>query len=148
MSLDTAILTVAINGQVTTLDRASEDQLVRAVLISLFTWRRANKDDALPGERRMGWWGDSYATVTDDKIGSRLWLLARSKLVPDTIARAKEYAEEALSWMVEDGVAARVVVIAERYGAEGLALNTQIYRNDGRALLDLRFSNVWEFLNV
>jgi phage gp46-like protein len=34
--------------------------LTRAVLISLFTWRRAADDDALDDEERFGWWGDSF----------------------------------------------------------------------------------------
>lgn len=141
-------LTIAINGQIATLDHASDDPLIRAVIISLFTWRRANPDDDLPSTERNGWWGDSYPTVLDDRIGSRLWLLLRAKMLPDTIACAKQYAEEALKWLVDDGVAARVVVIAERYGTDGVALNTQIYRYDGQILLDLRFANVWKFLNV
>lgn len=126
----------------------SDNPLVRAVIVSLFTWARAKPDDDLPGTQRMGWWGDSFPVVANDKFGSRLWLLTRSKLTSNTAARAKEYADEALKWMVTDGVAARVVVIAERYGKDGLALNTQIYRKNERAPIDLRFSNVWEFLNV
>jgi phage gp46-like protein len=147
MSFDTEFLTVVIDGQTATLDVASANPLVRAVLISLFTWRHANTDDDLPGDQRMGWWGDSFPMVPDDRIGSRLWMLARAKMVPETASRAQEYAEEALKWMVEDGVAARVVVVTELQGQDRLAINTQIYRKDG-TLLDLRFSNVWEFLNV
>jgi len=147
MTFDTESLTVVIDGQTATLDVAAANPLVRAVLISLFTWRYANADDDLPGDQRMGWWGDSFPMVPDDRIGSRLWLLARAKMVPETAARAQEYAEEALKWMVEDGAAARVVVVAELQGQDRLAINSQIYRKDG-TLLDLRFSNVWEFLNV
>ena len=82
--------------------------LTRAVTISLFTWRRANPDDDLPGDLRMGWWGDSFPSVPNDRIGSRLWLLSRAKLTAETVTRAREYAEEALRWLVEDGIAARV----------------------------------------
>ncbi len=148
MSFDTQSLTVVVDGQTVNLGLASDNPLLRAVVVSLFTWRRANPDDSLPGNEHMGWWGDSYPVVENDRIGSRLWLLSRAKLLPDTVAHAKEYAEEALKWLVEDGVATRVVIVAERQGVDRLALNAQIYRTDGRAPLDLRFANIWEFLNV
>lgn len=123
------------------------EPLPRAVLISLFTWRRANADDDLPGNNRYGWWGDTYPQNNNDLIGSRLWLLGRSKLLPQTVLRAKEYAEEALSWLVDDGVAAQVQVTAERQGLSGLALGITIIRGDKTAL-NIRFINVWNFLNA
>lgn len=139
-------LTVVIDGQTISLGLDSAEPLVRAVMISLFTWRRANADDDLPGDERMGWWGDSYPPVTNDKIGSRLWLLSRAKLIPETPRRAKSYAEEALKWLVADGIAARVVVEVERQGLSTLALACRIYRSDGKATVDIRFTDVWSFL--
>ena len=115
-------------------------------MISLFTWRRANPEDDLPGDQRMGWWGDSYPVVPNDLIGSRLWLLSRAKIVSNTPALAQGYAQEALQWMIDDGVAARVDVTAERYGMDGLALAVVIYRADGKSPVSLRFSKVWETL--
>jgi len=145
-------LTVVIDGQTIPLGLDATDPLVRAVVISLFTWRRANPDDDLPADLRMGWWGDSFPAVPGDRIGSRLWLLSRAKLLPETLARAKEYAEEALRWLVEDGVAARVEVEVERQGLTTLALACRIYRSDATgsrpAPLDVRFTDVWGFLNV
>lgn len=146
--MDNQQLTIEIGGRTVDLGLAPADPLLRAVIVSLFTWRRANPDDDLPGNRREGWWGDSYPVVEHDRIGSRLWLLSRAKLLPDTVARAQEYAEEALKWLVDDGVATRVLVTAERQGIDRLALGIQIYRKDERDPLDLRFANVWGFLNV
>lgn len=124
-------------------DLSQADALVRAVLISLFTWRRAKPDDITDGQK-MGWWGDAVEPpAVNDRIGSRLWLLARAKLVPLTINAAREYAEEALAWLVEDGVASRIEVLAERFGTDGLALQVAIYRTDGGKVA-LRFDNIWE----
>ena len=148
MSFDTQSPTVVIDGQAVNLGLDSDNPLLRAVVVSLFTWRRANPDDSLPGNQRMGWWGDSFPVVENDRIGSRLWLLIRAKMLPETVLRAKEYAEEALKWLVEDGVATRVIVVVERQGMDRLALNVQIYRSDGHAPIDLRFANIWEFLYV
>lgn len=140
-------LTVTIDGKLVTLGLDSSEPLVRAVIISLFTWRRARPDDDLPGDLRMGWWGDSVPEIPNDRIGSRLWLLGRAKIIPETLRRTKEYAEEALAWLVEDGIAARVDVEVERHGIETLALACRIYKTDGRVLADIRFNDVWSFLS-
>lgn len=139
-------LTIVVDSQTIPLGLDSQEPLIRAVMISLFTWRRANPDDDLPGSEKQGWWGDSFPVEPNDRIGSRLWLLSRAKLLPETVARAKEYAEEALAWLVTDGIAARVVVEAERRGIDTLALACRIYKSDGSAPLDIRFTDVWSFM--
>jgi phage gp46-like protein len=145
-------LTIVVDGQTISLGLDSAEPLVRAVIISLFTWRRANPSDDLPGvgpqAQRMGWWGDSFPVVANDRIGSRLWLLSRAKLTNETVARAKEYADEALKWMVDDGVAARVDVDAVRIGLSTLGMACRIYKSEEKLPVDIRFTNVWEFLHV
>lgn len=153
---DTLPLTVVFDGQTTPLgllqdiDNDKAHPLVRAVLISLFTWRRANPDDTLPDPHgfRMGWWGDTYPAMANDRIGSRLWLLARAKLTPTTVQRAQDYAGEALQWLIDDGVAARIAVRAERQGLSTLALQCTLFAADGTANAVLRFDNLWSLLNV
>lgn len=135
-------MTITIDGIEST-SLAAEDSLTRAVIISLFTWRRANADDVVAGQK-MGWWGDvAEPLVVNDKIGSRLWLLSRAKLIPDTFNRAREYGKEALQWLIDDEIASRVEVASERFGVDGLALVCTIYRTDG-SVANLRFDNVWE----
>ncbi|RJG07967.1 hypothetical protein D3870_09670 [Noviherbaspirillum cavernae] len=125
---------------------AAEDPLVRAVFVSLFTWRRAAPDDQHDGER-WGWWGDNVSQFTSDQIGSRLWLLARQKLTTQVINRARDYGIEALAWLVKDDVASRYDVTVERMGVDGLAILVRIYREDG-SVRDLRFDNAWSLINV
>ncbi len=136
---------ITVDGVTYTLGMQPEEDLVRAVIISLFSWRRALPDDELPGDDRHGWWGDTFPNVANDRIGSRLWLLARAKLTTQTILRAREYAVEALQWLIEDGVATRIDVTAERQGLNTLAMKCTIYRASG-APLDLRFADVWRFI--
>ena len=95
-------------------DLSVDDGLRTAVLVSLFTDRRAADDDELPAgsDDRRGYWGDAYAEIKGDLTGSRLWLLSRAKVLPETLARAREYAEEALAWLTEDKVARAVNVTA------------------------------------
>lgn len=140
-------LSVLIDGVDQPLIRAMADPLSQAVVISLFTWRRAEPDDALPdGATRHGWWGDTTATAAHDRIGSRLWLLAREALVPETLRRARDYAVEALTWMVEDGVCTAVDVQAERSGLSGLRLRVSLTRADGGGRA-LEFSDIWGALH-
>lgn len=111
-------------------DIATDDGLLTAVFVSLFTDRRANDDDVIPdgtGDQR-GSWQDQYLDVPDDLQGSRLWLLSREKELPDVLERARMYAEEALAWSIEDGVARSVSVSTEwvKPGVLGLLLDMRL----------------------
>lgn len=107
-------------------DVATDDGLRTSVQLSLFLDRRAEDDDAVEDDDRRGW-------HADPRRGSRLWLLARAKETPDTLARAKTYTEEALAWLVEDGVARSVTVEAEWIGRGRIGLRVTIERaQDGR----------------
>lgn len=128
-----------INGRESTLSDHVSDDLARAVVNSLFCWRRAEPDDDLPGKSRFGWWADTYA---DDRFGSRLWLLSRSKMTDDVAGRAESYAREALQWLLDDGVASEVDVTVERDGTDQLNLAVVITKPD-QSKLSARFQNVW-----
>lgn len=99
-----------------------EDMLTRSVLISLFTWRRAMTDDPVDDEELFGWWGDSYPTIADDRIGSRLWLLRRVKLTDATQRDAEFYANEALQWLLDDGHVIAIEITSEKHDISRLNL--------------------------
>lgn len=130
-------------------DLAVGNDLSTAVLLSLFTDRRADEDDVLPdGTDSRGWWADA---MDGQRIGSRLWLLERARSLPETFALAKEYAEEALQWLVDDGVAAKVLVAAT--GVRGtdcnnvLALQIDITQPDGKSL-GWKYRYAWDLRQV
>ena len=105
--------------------------------------RRAEADDPLPAPgERGGWWGDALSPIAGDRIGSRLWLLAREKRLASVVARAREYVNEALAWLIEDGVAKAVDVNAEAQGAHTLAFEVFVTRPDGPGRQ--RFDFTWE----
>lgn len=124
-------------------DLAMDGGLSTAVLISLFSDRRAEPDDRLPdaGGDRRGWWGDLGAARPAGRLGSRLWLLEREKRTPAVVARAREYAEEALAWLVADGVARRVEVATSVTPEGWLALQVIVIRPEGPDRQ--RFDFVW-----
>ena len=69
-------------------DLLADDGLETAVLLSLFSDRRAREEEIPPGQTwRRGWWGDLLAD-DQDQIGSKLWLLEREKQSPTVLVRA------------------------------------------------------------
>ncbi len=128
-------------------DLATDRGLVTAALLSLFTDRRAENDDKPPSgdtTDRRGWWGDEFAAVAGDRIGSRLWLLDRSKLNNESVLRAKEYVREGLAWMIEDRVVSSIDVAVERIH-NGIAITVGLQR-PGRDPVTFRFSHTWDHL--
>lgn len=124
-------------------DISTDIGLETAVIVSLFTDRRAEGEELPQGERmRRGWWGDSVAAIRNDRIGSRLWLLFREKSLTSVALRAKEYAEEALQWLVRDKIATAVNVTAEIQGGDRLCLGINIIRPDGKSTLH-RYNLNW-----
>lgn len=117
--------------------------LETAVVLSLFTDRRAASDDPMPdGADRRGWWADGLGSDARDRIGSRLWLLWREKQLPSVLVRARQYAEESLAWLVTDGVARRVEVLATNPRRELLRLDIGIERPDAPPVR-FRFDSFW-----
>ncbi|CNK48080.1 GP46 family protein [Yersinia intermedia] len=132
-----------VNGQQQSVSTPT-DSLTRAVIISLFTWRRADPDD--DSEQPMGWWGDSYPTIQNDRIGSRLYLLQRTTLTSKTVELARGYLDQALAWLKDDGVVSRIAINVQRRGTDILTAEITLYRNDGSSQL-ITFDDLWSALN-
>lgn len=128
-----------LDGREATLSDYFADDLQRAVINSLFCWRRADESDDY-GDSRSGWWAD---TGEDEPLGSRLWLLQRAKLTESNLRKAQEYAEEALKWLVDDGIAESVSVECERDGVDRLNMKVTVIRADGNSATGMRFEDVW-----
>jgi len=127
-------------------DLVSDEGLETAVVISLFTDRKADEDDILPdpdGSKR-GWWGDLGSGIENDQIGSKLWLLEREKTTEETLVRAKQYIFDALQWMIDDGITNKIEVDVERQGSITpiLAFLVKIYKNT--TILNISFNEQWE----
>lgn len=110
------------------------DILRDAVIISLFSDRRASDDQAPPRQRR-GWHGDPT-------MGSRLWLLfRRGRVDTQTISEARAYCAEALAWLVADGIAQTVTSEVTRL-PRGIAVAVSVVRPSGDRL-DYRWGPLW-----
>lgn len=124
---------------------ASGNDLATAVLLSLFTDRLANPDDVIPdgGTDPRGWWGDDGEDVL---IGSRLWLLDRSKLTEEVASRARDYAAEALQWLQDDGVVADTEILTQITFPSMLGMQVTLTRPDGRQVV-FKYSWAWNGVN-
>lgn len=125
-------------------DLLSDAGLETAILLSLFTDRRAAVEDKLPGDGtdRRGWWADEFALADGDLIGSRLWQLDRSTRREDVLRDAEAFDREALAWLIEDRVTDRVDVTVTAI-SNGLSHAITIYRPTGDPAT-FRFSQAWE----
>lgn len=110
-----------------------DESLETAVIVSLFTDKRAGNEDELPATEtwRRGWWGDSLPALPGDMIGSHLWLLLRCKQTENTRRRAEDYARDALVWMLEDKIAGGIDVAAAWTGPGLLSLDITIHKPEG-----------------
>ena len=130
-------------------DIARDAGLETAVLISLFTDRRAADEDVLLNpEDKRGWWGDQFSEVEGDQIGSRNWLLERALLTPDVEVQTEVRTRECLDWQLEDEVAASIDVVIET-DDETRSLCEQITINQPTGdQLNFRYTSVWENQNA
>jgi phage gp46-like protein len=132
--------------------------LATAVIVALGTDRLAEPDDILPdldSTDRRGWWGD-YDAASIWKgwpIGSRLWLLKRSKIVGPgaqegaTITRVEQYIGEAIQPFVDLKICTRFDVMAERVGKERIQALIRIYRGPDIAI-ELRYQILWDEMPI
>ncbi|HBO8236475.1 TPA: hypothetical protein L5C36_005616 [Pseudomonas aeruginosa] len=127
----------------------NDDQPValhRAAVISLLTWRRAGADDPLDDAERYGWWGDSFPSVADDRIGSRLYLLRRRTLTAQTERDARDYAREALQWLLDDRRVTAVEIATSR-GVDRLEMRVQLTTAEGE-LVTVQLDNLWQVIHA
>lgn len=128
----------------------ASDQLASAVVISLFTDKRAPEGWRPDVVDRRGWWGDAIAPAgeTPEETGSHLWLLQNEAATEDVAHLARVYGEEALAWMIRDQVAARVVVTSGLIDmpTRGVWLAVAIFGRDGALRYSQRFASLWQEL--
>lgn len=103
----------------------TDSGLKTAILISLFS-------DARERNQR-GWWGG--------EIGSKLWTLQNVKRSAETLKKAQDFAQKALSWLIEEKICKKVTVSAayDNYGR--LMLSVDLQKHDGNARFDFLWRN-------
>jgi len=122
-----------------------------AITIALGTDALAHPDDVLPDPHsadRKGWWGDVDAAEIWGgwPIGSRLWLLRRSKITDfgskegATVVRVQDYIYEALIPFVKNKIISNfdLNVTRNAYNRQEIDANLIVYR--GVDVINMQFS--------
>lgn len=112
-------------------DLLTSDSLENAVVISIGTYARERKLGKVANLKPNvgGWWGDALSEKGN--LGGYLYEAFPGKLTEVTARSVESLISEALSWMVEDGVAKSVGCKAEIDDEETMNIIVTIERPDG-----------------
>ena len=131
-------------------DLANESALHTAVVMLLFTDRRAPTGVDLPGEDgdRRGWWGD-YVDIrienSEQEMGSLLWLRERSILTDNSEREIQTDCEIALTPLIQQGAVAEFVVNVNVDKRRGSALiQISLFSQNGDLRYQQRFHRIWQ----
>lgn len=128
--------------------------LATAVVVALGTDGLASTDDVLPdpdSTNREGWWGNLDADVIWNgwDIGSKLWLLRRSKILPagsregSTLALVENYINDAIQPFVDRKICTDFDVWVTRVDDQRIDALLRVYR--GPTLeVELRYAILWD----
>jgi phage gp46-like protein len=127
--------------------------LATAVIVALGTNALAGDFDVLPdpdSNDRMGWWGDlDAATIWGGwNIGSKLWLLQRSKIVPagpgqpSTLMLVENYIRDAIQPFVDRKICSSFNVWTTRVDTQRIDALIRLYRGPQQEI-ELRYQVLW-----
>lgn len=105
-------------------DFIRDETLETFVLVSLFTNARVEPEDSLDGDP-MGFWGEELLGYN---LGSKLWLLGRSKLVNQTFRLAEQYAKESLQPGIDTGLIESIESRAFKSAQNRLQLEVDLFK--------------------
>jgi phage gp46-like protein len=131
-------------GDITVLngDLKIEEGLSTAVLISIFSDARVHEDELDDPKENRGWWADQ---VSNEPIGSELWLLERASSTQENTLLGKSYIENALKWMLDDKIVDSIEVETWIFGnAWNRRLGFHVILKKGKEKTTMYFDDLWE----
>lgn len=116
-------------------DLETGDDLESSVFISLFTDRQA-ENTWVETTDKQGWW-------SNPDLGSRLWQLNYIPVTDDDsyTARAKNFCDEALQWLLDDNIAQSVDCTCTLQNRKTLIIKIVITRQNN---LTLNYEYAWK----
>ena len=121
-------------------DVMTADFFDTAIIVSLFTDRRADSSEVLEPHRRRGWPGEG-----DGVTGSTGWVYDQSRVTGTLLAGVSAAYTQALQWMVEKGYATAMRAVASQT-AVGVSLLVTAERPNGQT--SKRHFVLWEDTGV
>lgn len=126
---------------------AAQAGLATAILLALFSDKRAPDHVKLDTPERGGWFGDRVDVRTDlgeTDLGSLIWIYERSALTAETARGVRDAAIEALDPIVRQGAVARFDVAVELFREDDrLDLLVDAFSRDGAQVYSQRFALLW-----
>jgi phage gp46-like protein len=125
-------------------DLQTGQDLETACLVSLFSDALATPD-FVPTDGtsdRRGWWADYYMPTP---LGSNLWQLERAKTTRANLGLAQTTTQNALQWLIDDGIAASIVVNTQWITTTMMGIAVAITRPNGS---QTRFMFGWAWDNL
>lgn len=123
-----------------------------AIVLCLFTDKRIPDDHPLvylmEGGDHRGWWGDGLdikRELSEDEMGSLLWIFERSILTEEIRRWVETIAIDALAPLISQGAAVKIDAQAfAKFEFNRLDLAIQIYGRDGTKIYNQRFADIWK----
>jgi phage gp46-like protein len=115
------------------------------IQFSLFTDRRADESQIQQPELRRGWFGDSFTTLDGYQAGSLIWLLDQARLTNETLSNARDFAYDALNWIIEKDYATRINITATPANNESIILRINIFVDNN--LVSSNVYKIWKNSN-
>lgn len=113
-------------------DLKTTDGLDSAVVVSLFSDRRAYREEVADPMKRRGWIGDLVSDVASDRHGSGLWLYEQHRLTQATAVGVRNEAVQAFDWAVDENLIERAEADVLKHPAERrITLNVTLHMLDG-----------------
>lgn len=107
------------------------DGFETAILVSLFTNSRRDESDISNPLARGGWIGNWRTAKKQRELGGLCWTVEHERLTANVLNIAREYAKNALNWMIEDGLCRNVEVETLPYKQREIQYNIAITSRDG-----------------
>jgi phage gp46-like protein len=128
--------------------------LATAVCVALGTNALADEHDLLPdpdSSERCGWWGDFDAELIWNgwPIGSKLWLLRRSKITPasaqqgSTLVLVENYIRDAMQPFVNRRICSSFDIWVTRVNPQRIDALLRIYRGPQQPI-ELAYQILWD----
>lgn len=124
-------------------DIVTSDSLDTAILVSLFTDARADASEVADSAKRRGWIGNE--STPGIEMGSKLWLYDQARVTRETINGVRDATQDALQWLVDDGLAVSVRTAATA-SADGITVEVVIERPSGQ--VENRYYDLWNGTGV
>jgi len=127
----------------------ADDQLYNAIMLCLFTDKRARDDYPLPSaeDDPRGWWGNNInidSNNGEQELGSYLWIYERSAMTDANLKGIEDAVNDALLPLTATGMVARYdSQVAWDKPKGSVCIGVQVYSQDGAKAFDQRFTRVW-----